>query len=191
MKLVMSVCVGLCLCFVFSIAAFGQERHQSNDAAASCQAFVTRFYTWYLGLPVKQKQMRKSDVALKSRPYLFSSELVRQLREDSNAQEKAGSDLVSLDADPFLADGAAERYSVRKVTLNGRQCWAEVHGVWEGKESTTPDVTPELLLNTDRWVFVNFYFPSPSSSKGWNLLDELKAAREMQKKYGPERDKKR
>jgi hypothetical protein len=59
-------------------------------------------------MALKTNRSRTSDLALKSKPYLFSPDLVQQLREDSDAQEKAGSDLVSLDADAFLgADGSA------------------------------------------------------------------------------------
>jgi hypothetical protein len=107
------------------------------------------------------------------------------LQKDSAAQDKAGSDLVSLDADPFFgADGAAERYVVKKVRLKEGQCWAEVHGVWGGDESATPSVTPQLVLKNHRWVFLNFYFPTPAAPNGWNVLDELKASRKLQQKYG-------
>ena len=102
-----ATCVGLCLCLTFSISLSGQERRQQN-ISKSCREFVGRFYTWYLGMALKTNRSRTSDLALKSKPYLFSPDLVQQLREDSDAQEKAGSDLVSLDADAFLgADGSA------------------------------------------------------------------------------------
>jgi hypothetical protein len=183
--------IGLCLYVAFCITACGQETHQVNDATKSCREFVAQFYAWYPGVGVGQKNVRKSDLALKSRPYLFSRELVRQLQEDSDAQEKAGSDLVSLDADPFIgADGVPERYIVKKVTVKNGRCWAEVHELSEGKESTTPDVTPELVLNRNRWIFMNFYFPSPSIPKAWNLLDELKAGRAFRTKYGSRGDHK-
>ena len=130
--------------------------------------------------------MSKPDLAWRLRPYLFSPDLVRQLREDFEAQEKAGSDLVSLDADPFAGpDGAAEHYIVERVTITDKRCLAGVHGVWEGKERETPDVTPELVFKDGRWVLINFYFPSPSAPKATNLLGALKADREFRKKYGP------
>jgi hypothetical protein len=183
-------CVGLFLCLTLSISVFGQEKGQQNTSK-SCREFVGRFYTWYLAIALSQNRLRKSDLAVKSRPYLLSPDLVRQLREDSEAQEKAGSDLVSLDADPFLgADGPAERYIVERITMKDGKCWAEVHGVWEGKENETPDVTPELVLKNGRWLFVNFYFPSPSDPKAWNLLSALEADRELQKEYGSRNVKK-
>ena len=98
---------------------------------------------------------------------------------------------ADADADPFLgADGPAERYIVERITMKDGKCWAEVHGVWEGKENETPDVTPELVLKNGRWLFVNFYFPSPSDPKAWNLLSALEADRELQKEYGSRNVKK-
>jgi hypothetical protein len=71
---------------------------------------------------------------------------------------------------------------VERTTIRDGRCWAEVHGVWESKESEAPDVTPELVRKDGRWLFVNFYFPSPTAPKGWNLLSVLKALREEWKK---------
>ena len=150
-----------------------------------------KFYTWYLTNALDRNRFSDSDIALKSRSYLFSPDLVQQLKEDSDAQKKAGSDLVSFGADPFLGgDGPAERYIVRRITIKDAKCWAEVHGVREGKETETPEVTPELRRKDGRWFFVNFYFPSPSDPKAVNLLTGLKELREFRKQYGAANDKK-
>jgi hypothetical protein len=184
------MCMSVLLCLVFLVTAFGQQEQKANNTKKSCGEFVARFYAWYLRLPVKQKQIPKSEAALKARPYLFSDELLRDLREDSNAQEKAGSDLVSLDADPFLGtNGPFERYAVETITTKDATCWVEVHGVLDGKESETPDVTPELLLKNGRWRFINFYYPGPSDPKASNLLNALKVGRELRTKYGPKTNK--
>ena len=183
-------CICLCLCLALSISVFAQERPQQNTNK-SCSEFVGKFYTWYLANALRPNRFSDSDIALKSRPYLFSPDLVQQLKADSDAQKKAGSDLVSLDADPFLgADGPAERYIVERIMIKDGKCWAEVHGVRERKEGETAEVTPELMLKGGRWVFVNFYFPSPSDPKAVNLLSGLKALREFRKEYGPGTDKK-
>jgi hypothetical protein len=109
--------------------------------------------------------------------------LARQIREDSEAQDKAGSDLVSLDGDPFIgADGYGERYIVEKITIENEKCLAEVHAVWGRKEDDKPDVMPILVLKKGKWIFVDFYFPGPSSPNGWSLLEYLKELREEQKK---------
>jgi hypothetical protein len=123
-----------------------------------------------------------SDLALKYRSYLFSSDIVQQIREDTNAQVRAGSDLVSLDGDPFVGnDGFGERYNVERITIKDGVCWAEVHAVWNGKEDESPDVTAELVVKGGLWIFVNFYYPSSSSPNSLNLLGELKALREARK----------
>jgi hypothetical protein len=97
----------------------------------------------------------------------------------------AGSNLVGLDADPFFsADGHGEGFVVKKITIKENKCWVEIHTVWDKTADVTPDVTPELELKGDRWIFVNFYYPTPSNPKALNLLDELKALRESWKAYG-------
>jgi hypothetical protein len=184
------MCIGLFLCMTLCVPLLGLRR-QNEETSKSCRDFVEGFYAWYLANALGPNQLPKSDLAWKSRPYLFSPDLVRQLREDFEAQEKAGSDLVSLDADPFVGgDGPAERYIVKGITIKDGKCWAEVHGVREGKESEKPDVTPELVFPDGRWRFVNFFFPGPSAVKGWNLLGALKADREFRNKYGPRGTKK-
>jgi hypothetical protein len=184
-----NTCVVFCFC-LFPVSLFSQERVE-HDRSESCREFVAKFYSWYLAEGTKRNRLPDSDSVLASRPYLFSSVLVRQLREDSEAQKKAGSDLVSIEADPFLgADGLAERYAVEKITIADGRCWAEVHGVWGAKENAGPDVTPELVEKSGRWLFVNFYFPSPSDPKAWNLRGELKAGRTFRRQYGPGSNKK-
>jgi hypothetical protein len=132
-----------------------------------------------------------SNSALKYRSYLFSSDIVQQIKEDTEAQDKAGSDLVSLDGDPFVGnDGFGEHYIVERVTIKEGVCWAEVHAVWNGKEDDSPDVTAELVVKGGRWIFVNFYYPSPSNPDSLNLLGELKALREARKQSQSKTDRK-
>ena len=161
-----------------TFSASGQKKRPQNTTN-SCREFVVEFYSWYLASAPKENQGRASDVALNSRPYLFSPAIVKALREDSEAQEKAGADLVSLDGDPFVgADGFAERYIVEKTTTRQDGCRAEVHAVWDGKEDEASDIIPELEVRNGNWRFVNFYFPSAANPKGWDLLSELRALRE-------------
>jgi hypothetical protein len=102
-------------------------------------------------------------LALKYRRYVFSRHLFLLLSEDSEAQRKAGKDIVGLDFDPFLdTQDPGERYVVRRITTKEDKCWADVHGVWSEEESATPSVTPELMLQNSRWVFVNFRYQDPS-----------------------------
>lgn len=152
-----------------------------QDTGNSCREFVGEFYSWYLAKASKDLE-RDGGVALKYRSDLFSPAIVQSLQEDNEAQEKAGSDLVSLDGDPFVgADGLAGNYIVERITVKNERCWAEVHGVWNGKEDRRPDVIPELAIGNHSWRFVNFYFPTSSNPKGWDLLSALKALREGEK----------
>jgi hypothetical protein len=172
--------VAFFLCSAFTLCLSGQER-KPKRTDVSCREFVQEFYSWYLANASKDQE-RDGGVALKHRSYLFSPAIVRALREDDEAQIKAGSDLVSLDGDPFVGgDGLGEGYIVEKVTVTNGRCWAEVHAVWDGKKDETPDVTSELVIKNGKWLFVNFFFPSPSDPKAWNLLGALKALREGEK----------
>jgi len=182
--------MGLCLCLTLSISRFGQES-QKQDNNKSCRAFVTTFYKWYLAISLKPNPIPASDRASKDKPYLFSSELLLRLSEESEVQKRAGSDLVGLDIDPFSGpDGSGDWFVVERVTMKDDRCWAEIHTVSDGKEDATPDVTPELALKGSRWLFVNFYYPSPSTPKVSNLLSELKELRESWKAYGIVKDRK-
>jgi hypothetical protein len=161
-----------------------QQQSPPKDTSNSCRKFVEEFYSWYRTKTINDP-VRDGGVALKERSYSFSLAIVQALREDIEAQVKAGSDLVSLDGDPFVgADGLAGNYIVEKVTVKNQSCWAEVHGVWEGKEDRNPDVIPELAIRNHKWRFVNFYFPTPSNPRGWDLLSALRALREGEKKQG-------
>jgi hypothetical protein len=122
--------------------------------------------------------------ALKNRRHVFARDLFLQLSEDSEAQSKAGRDVVGLDFDPFLdTQDRGERYVVENVTTKDRTCWADVYGVWNGEESKTPNVRPELVLKGGRWVFVNFFYPDPSKPKPWDLRSELKELRESREQH--------
>jgi hypothetical protein len=182
-------CTGLCLCLILSVSLFGQER-QRQDKEISCREFVTTFYKWYLEISSKHDPISTSDRALRDKPFLFGSELLQRLREASEVQKRAGSDLVGLDIDPFSGpDGRSDRFVVEKVTIKDDHCRAEVHFVWNGKKDAAPDVTPELTSEGRRWIFINFYYPSPSDPKASNLLGDLKAVRESWKASGLLKDK--
>jgi len=190
MRKTKSAFMGLCISLAFSASIFGQNT-RSNDNIKSCRAFVGHFYAWYQEQASTKDNMRASSLALKHRPYLFSPELARRIKQDYDAQEKAGSDLVSLDADPFGGpDGLGDGHIVERVSIKDGKCLAEVHAVWQGKEDESPDATPELIPKGDSWIFVNFYYPSPASPNAQDLLSELKAFREMRKRFKSAKDKK-
>lgn len=180
----MKICSGLCLCLTLSSLALGQEGRQKG-LDQSCREFVDTFYTWYLGKAVRNTGEPPSNLALKYRRYVFAKNLFLQLSEDSAAQSKAGRELVGLDFDPFLnTQDPGERYVVESVMTKKGTCLADVHGVWDGKESTTPNVQPELVLKGKQWVFVNFHYPGPSKTNPLDLLRELKELRESREQEG-------
>ena len=173
----------LFLYLALPICVCGQQRPPQNTTS-SCRKFVGEFYSWYQANDSNNPE-RDGGVALKNRSDLFSPAIVQALQEDNEAQEKAGSDLVSLDGDPFVgADGLAGGYVVEKVTVKNLSCWAEVHGVRDGKEDQTADVVCELAIEDHKWRFVNFYFPTLSNPKGWDLLSALRALRGGEKQHG-------
>jgi len=171
---VFKVWVGLFLCLMCTVSSYAAPKQEKTGRL--CQDVVERFYHWYLTKAWKQKHMLPAPYALKHRAYLFSSSIITQVTEDCQAQVMAGSDLVSLDADPFVGpDGPAQSYIVERVTTKDDTCWAEVYGVWGGEKREEPDVTPKLVSKAHgQWVFENFYFPTSSNPRGVNLLDALK-----------------
>ena len=173
------ICSGPFLCLIIPSLLVGQERGQQS-LDKSCREFVRTFYAWYMGNAFGVPDEAPWNLALKYRPYVFAKDLFLQLSADSEAQSKAGSDIVGLDSDPFLnTQDRGERYAVEKVTIKDGKCWADVYGVWNGKESKTPNVRPELVRKGRRWVFVNFHYPDPSRPGWpWDLLTDLKELRE-------------
>jgi len=172
-----STCIGLCLCLTLSSSLSGQKG-QKRDSNRSCREAVTAFYSWYRTISSMRNPVSESDRAVKDRPYLFSSELVWRLREQSEVQDRAGSNLVRLDIDPFSGpDGIGDQFIAGKITTKNDRCWARIHVVWDGEKHELPDVTSELALKHGHWIFVNFYYLSSDLKQAWNLLDALKEAR--------------
>jgi len=182
MTVLKSTFVAFFFCLASTMYCLGQEEKPlSTDR--SCRKFVQEFYSWYAAKAAKERQEMAGDLPLKYRSDLFSSAIVQGIREVDEAQKVAGSDLISFDVDPFVgADGIAKKYIVERASVTNNRCMAEVHAVWDGKEDQAPDVISETVIENGKWTFVNFYFPSPSNPKGWDLLGALKAFREGEKK---------
>lgn len=175
-----SLMLGLVLCGSLHM----RGENPSPGIQKSCQQFVRGFYNWYAPKAQAGGSVAASDLALKQRRALFSAELVRALREDSEAQASAHETIVGLDFDPFIhAQDTADRYATGKITIKGNTCWAEVYGIQSGKKGVTPDITPELLNKNGRWIFVNFHYPNASRPEFENLLDLLKSLRNWRRKH--------
>jgi hypothetical protein len=177
-------CIFYCsLVFSIIIGCSSVSTAQSTQSAEdSCRNFVQEFYKWYLAKPSWPR-------ALKDRPSAFSSELLKRLREDYEAQSSAQGDIAGLDFDPLLnSQDPAPQYVVGRINLKGEDtCWADIHAMFSGKRNEKPDVLAATVNQNGRWQFVNFYYSapdgdfSPSVSRG-GLLALLKRLREARRK---------
>lgn len=146
---------------------------EAANTAASGKAFVQSFYKWYCsttwsGRAGEQVQKLKSNT--------LSAPLLRQLKEDSVAQDKAVGEIVGLDFDPFLAtnDDPFKTYVIGNVTPHGKTFMAEVYGMNGKKRSNEPVVRPEIAFNNGRWQFVNFHYKPDKFPENENLVSILK-----------------
>jgi hypothetical protein len=171
--------------FFFFLAAsyplLGQGR-SSHDVEQSCRSFVQGFYDWYVPRAVRAVNGSAAapalDLALKQKSSEFGPEILRALREDSEAQAKTVGEIVGLDSDPFLnSQDPRDHYLVGNITPKGDRYWVEVYGMSLGKKGSEPDVVPELILKDGRWLFINFHYPNPSRPEFENLLSLLKSLR--------------
>lgn len=171
-------CCVLVLCFA-SIPLHSQASHPSGDTESSCRKFVQHFYDWYL-VKARSSNDRASNLVLKEKSYVLSRELAKQLKEDSDAQNKAKGELVGLDFDPFLntQDPGFERCTTGKVVAQATSCRVEVSCNFPGQK-TQLLVTPELRFNGSQWRFVNFHYHIDSGDD--DLLNILKGLREERK----------
>jgi len=150
----------------------------SLKAQDSPQAFVQNFYNWYTPIALKSQKGPGSDIALRSKALLFSRELAKALREDSQAQAKAQGEIVGIDWDPFLnSQDPEDQYEAAKVTQIGDRYFVDVYGLNSGKRHEKPEVVVELRQDAGKWVFVNFH-----SVDGHNLLASLKSLSESRHK---------
>jgi len=175
-------CSVLFLCLLFSGLYPAQAAPQSPESS-SCQRFAQQFYDWYVPF-TQQKHLRAFDVALQRRPTMFSTELLRALRIDSEAQARAKGELVGLDFDPFLgSQDAADHYEARQPTVKNGTCSV---GVWRAsptdtaEKMDTPEAVAELKQQNGGWRFVNFTY----SVGGPDLLHQLANLRQERRKYG-------
>lgn len=170
-------------CFFFLLIApesLCAQAKNRTDLQKSARDFVRQFYDWYVPIALEDHPGPASDLALKDRGAVFTSELSRALKRDSDASAKANGYIVGLDFDPFLnSQDPDDRYEVGKVTRQDDSYSVEVFGVSSGKREETPTVRPELIRRNGRWVFANFYYPG---SHGGDLLSVLRRlAKERQR----------
>ena len=140
---------------------------------------MQQFYDWYVPQTLRKTSERPFNSTTKYKSSFFSPELLRALREDSDAQAKVSDDIVGIDFDPFLSSqDPCQHNVVGNITQQEDSYLAEVSAVCSGKKRRNPDVVPELIFKDGQWIFVNFHYPSEKQQENSNLLAVLKTLRE-------------
>lgn len=173
----------LCILFflVIPCSLITQATANQNDID-SARLFVQGFYDWYVPLAKKENREPSSDIAIRTKGTLFSTELRLALREDAAAEAKANGYVVGLDFDPFLySQDPSDRYDVGKISRKDDRYWVEVYGTRYGEKSAQPDVIAELVHKDSKWMFVNFHYPE-SSEDLMQILKSLRDSRMKRKK---------
>jgi len=161
--------------------AIAQAASGQQDTT-SCRRFVQDFYDWYVPFTQTTMNGRPSDIALKRKADLFNPDLVRALKNDSEAQARAKGELVGIDFDPFAGGDPADHYEARSVTWHAETCSVEV---WRASPRDTaaktgkPEVVAEVTLVHGHWEFRNFRYPDLGS----DLLNVLATLREERRKH--------
>jgi hypothetical protein len=133
---------------------------------------VKSFYQWYAPRALRDNPTPAWDSALKLKGPDFSTELVRLLKEDSDAQA-ACEELVGLDFDPILgSQEPAERYEIGRLIPKEQHYLMDIYAVRAGTQIEKPDVKCEVAEEKGHFVFVNFFYRD-----GGDLLKILKSPR--------------
>src|ERR1700748_294042 len=107
--------VGSGCCVAVSLTLLAQVASGPPDSSAS-RRFVQQFYDWYVP-STKTTHGRPSDLALQHKPEVFSPDLLRALKVDSEAAARAKGEIDGIDFDPFVGgQDAADHYDARRVT---------------------------------------------------------------------------
>ena len=151
------------------------QSSQGNEDS-SCRRFTQEFYDWYAPLvqDISPNAVSVARHKIRDRELeVLSPRLLRALRADNEAQERAKGELVGLDFDPFVgSQDPADHYEAGKSHLEGNRCSVEVWSASRNdaaEKSDKPDVVAVLAQESGRWRFVNFKYPQLNS----DLLSEL------------------
>jgi hypothetical protein len=160
------------LVFLAASCVAGAQLIGAHATPGSPAEFARRFYDWYTPVALRENSEPSWNIALNLKRSIFSAELARLLKRDSDAQA-ACAELVGLDFDPILgSQEPAARYELGKSVQKGRDYLIEIYAVRYGVRSKSPDVTCEVAENKARFVFVNFLYPN-----GTDLLTILRSPR--------------
>ncbi|WP_316415776.1 hypothetical protein [Mesoterricola silvestris] len=140
-------------------------------ATSNIESFVQNFYNWYAPMAIRGGGDQSAwEVAIKKKGSLFTPQLLKALKADSDAQAKTPGEIVGIDFDPFLSSqDPVKRYVVGKVVQDGDKYLIEIFGVQPGKMKERPDVIAEVTALEGKFQFSNFNY-----QKNRDLLDVLK-----------------
>jgi hypothetical protein len=137
--------------------------------------FVQRFYDWYLPMP-----LGADPLAMLARPEMqaaMAPELLRALKEDSEAAARNHDEIVGLDFDPVTnSQDPCERYEAVRARQTGDTYWVDVRGAGGCAPHDGIDVTVQLTCSASSACSIfNFQYPGPQPL---DLRSELKRLKE-------------
>ncbi len=147
---------------------------QATPDVHAAEAFVRRFYTWYL--PLFKHSPDAEDTALSRHPAWFAPALRAALRADERESGRTG-DIDGLDGDPFLnAQDWCQGIVIGSGAVRDSIVAVPVYDVCDGHRADTAHVIADLKPAGASWVFVDF--ESPGQKNLLALLAELKTTRD-------------
>lgn len=162
----------LLLVLVLCLARITSAQPQATQSAQAI-AFVQSFYDWYLPIVSNFKPHEDvSNVAIRRRPELFDSILLRALQNDAAAQAKSPEYLVGLDFDPFVDTNGDPEPHFKAIRANGSL--VTIVGFDEQVSKPLVTLAIEVRCKQDRCVIVNIHYPAHDGIPKSDLLSQLR-----------------
>ncbi|HEY3780871.1 MAG TPA: hypothetical protein VGL56_07295 [Fimbriimonadaceae bacterium] len=161
------------LSLAIALASNAQHNQKVRD-------FVQRFYDWYTPIASGHDKIIASDYVIEQKSSLFTSRLLRALKDDSQAEanDKSGY-TVGLDFDPFMASQDPDKhYKVGGIRTKGHAFWLDLHRVVSGKIDAEVVVIAEVIQTRGQYQFADFFYPRPPGQDLLTVLKRLKKDRE-------------
>lgn len=160
-----------------SLVPFGAGAAGPTPDFRSAQAFVRDFYAWYGQEEKKDHGVSLDEFAVKTKPQLFSAEIIQGLKEDEAAQAKVPDEVVGLDFDPFAnSQEDCSPFKVGAVNAADAGYRVMVFDSCADSKPATPAVIAAVEKRNGAWVFVDFVYPGQGDL--FSVLKGLKEERE-------------
>lgn len=180
---VVRAAAALLVLFPLLAQPISSQTANEEETQESCRKFVQAFYDWYLSKEAASGNLSLPswDVVLKHKANVLSPQLHRKLKADLDAQENCPGEICGLDFDPFLnSQDPSTHFKALSASRKGSSYWVAVYGFESGKRRE--HVTPELIQQDGRWIFVNFHYGKNQRTDDSNLLSILKGLQDDRKK---------